>query len=250
MAIVEFAAPVTALTGSVGGWTFQRNRSGNIVRIKPRSTVNPTARQTTVQSKFISLIQAFQALTSGQKLQWEAFAAANTKENRFGVQKELSGQNWFSSVNFARESLGLAILLVPPANLLPEQITAFTLTVDLTKIEISALVPNTPTDTGILIFTTTANTLLTTAQRSDFRATEIVTGGPFGTIDLTASWESTHKLDWPVGSDLDCLSVGVAIVPVRASTGITGTRIVQINTGTVVALGVGSAVIGTSNVVG
>jgi len=249
MALVEFGALVTSLKGSIGGWTFQRNRSGNIVRLKPRTTVNPTSKQTVIQSEFVSLIQGFQALTTAQKLLWDDFATLNTKENKFGFAKTLSGQNWYQSVNFQRERLGLARLLVPPANLLPEQIVAFDLTVNLSKIEISNIFPNDPTDTGILIATTTANTLLTDKQRSAFRETKVETGGPFGTIDITAQWEATHGINWPAGSDLDCISVGVEIVPVRGTTGITGTRIVKVNTGTASDLGIGEMAIGSTFVV-
>ena len=222
MAIVEFGGTVTGLTGSVGGWTFQRTRAGNIVRTKPRPPISPTTEQTAAQAVFFGLIQSFQALTPGQKLAWDAFAVANPKVNRFGQSKQLTGQNWFTSINAARGRLALIQLSVPPALLLPPAITSFNLVVDAVKIEVSGITPNTPADTALFIYTTFPNTLTTNKQRSAFRFTQTVFNQPFGTINLTFLWGEVHNLLWPVSGAAECIDIGVEIVPVRKSTGITG----------------------------
>lgn len=249
MAIVEFGAGVVSIVGSIRGWTFQQNRSGNIIRGKPLQKKVATAKQTAQQALLVSLIQDFQQLTPGEKLAWDAFATSNTKENKFGQTKTLTGQNWFTTINAARGRLGLAQLSAPPANLLPVGITSFNLTVDATKIEISNITPDNPTDTGLFITTSFPNTLTTKLQRAPFRDTRVETGGPFGTIDLTTDWENTHSLPWPPGGFANCINIGVRLQPVRVSTGITGAAITKISGLDFVGSGIGSMEIESTFVV-
>lgn len=240
MAKVEFGAGVVKITGSVQGWTFQENRSGNIVRTKPLQKKAVTAKQTVEQAQFVSLIQDFQQLTPGQKLAWDAFAISNPKVNKWGVSKVLTGQNWFTTINNARARLALGQLSAPPANLLPEQITSFNLTIDNTKIELSGITPNNPTDTGIFIFTSFPQTQTTKLNRSALRETKVVGSGPFGTIDITSEWETAHSLTWPPGATANCINIGVQLVPVRASTGITGAGLTVVGGLDFVGSGIGS----------
>lgn len=229
MALAEFGAIVTDLVGSIEGWTFQRTRAGVIVRSKPRQKKVATPKQTSEQTAFVSLVQAFQELSPGDKLAWDAFSLSNSKENIFGQEKLLTGQNWFTAINSARARLALGQLDVPPAALLPVPITSFNLTVDATKIEIDTITPNNPADTGIFIDTTFPVTLTTKLQRSPFRKTDTVAAGPFGTIDLTSDWEATHSLSWPPGGVANCINIGVRLQPVRVSTGITGPALVVVS---------------------
>lgn len=229
MATVEYGAIVTDLVGSIEGWTFQRTRAGTIVRTRPKQKRVATSKQTLQQSAFVALVQAFQRLAPGDKLAWDAFALSNSKENTFGQEKLLTGQNWFTTINSARARLSLGQLDVPPLNLLPEIITGFNLTVDATKIEIDTITPNNPTGTGIFIDTTFPVTLTTKLQRSPFRKTDTVASGPFGTIDLTSDWEATHKLPWPPGGVANCVNIGVRLQPVNTITGITGPATVLVS---------------------
>lgn len=249
MAIVEFGAGITAIKGSIGGWTFQQNRAGNIVRSKPRPPKSPTAKQTTEQAQLVSLIQQFQKLTPGEKLAWDAFATGNPKTNRFGQTKILTGQNWFTTINSARLRMSLAILTAPPANLLPEQITSYTLTIDATKIEVSDIIPNNPSDTGLLIFSSFPNTQSTKLQRSTLRETTRITSAPFGTIDLTADWEAAHLLPWPPGGSANCINIAVMLQPVRLSTGITGVGLTKVSGLDFVNSGIGFMQIGSTFIV-
>jgi len=228
VAIVEFGAGVVNIVGSIRGWTFQFTRAGTIVRTKPIQRKSSTPKQTAEQAAFVTQIQAFQVLSLGDKVAWDAFAAMTPKENKFGQQKLLTGQNWFVSVNSALARLGLPQQDTPPANILPVPITSFNLTVDPTKIEIDGLTPNNPTDTGIFIDTTFPTTQLSRAQRSPFRVTDTVNSGPFGTIDLTTDWETAHALNWPAGTVNDCVTIGVRLQPVNTVTGITGAAITLI----------------------
>lgn len=246
MALVTFGAGITEIVGSIQGWTFQSTRAGFIVRGRPRQKKVATSKQTLEQAAFVSLIQQFQDLTGGDKLAWDSFANNNPKENIFGKTKILTGQNWFTTINSARLRLALGILTVPPAALLPEQITSFDLLVNGSKIEISDILPNNPTDTGIFIDTTFPVSTASKLQRSPFRKTDTVNSGPFGTIDLTSDWEAAHALTWPPGGSAECINIGVRLVPVRVSTGITGAGLVNLSGIDFATSGIGFMQIGTT----
>ncbi|MEE8153291.1 MAG: hypothetical protein V3T76_09720 [candidate division NC10 bacterium] len=249
MAIVQFGGGIVNLTGSVRGWTFQFTRAGSIVRTKPIQRKSSTPKQTSEQSAFVTQIQAFQVLSLSDKVAWDAFAGLHPKDNKFGQQKLLTGQNWFTTINSARARLGLAQLDTPPAHTLPVPITSFNLTVDATKIEIDTITPDNPTDTGLFIDTTFPISQLSRAQRSPFRATDTVNSGPFGTIDLTSDWETAHSLVWPAGGSVDCYNIGVRLQPVNIVTGITGPAITVISRFDGATAGIGFMEIGVDFIV-
>jgi len=249
MAIVEFGAAIVNMTGSVRGWTFQFTRAGSIVRTKPIQRKSSTPKQTSEQAAFVTQIQAFQLISLANKVAWDAFAGVNPKENKFGQQKLLTGQNWFTTINSARARLGLAQLDAPPTATLPVPITSFNLTVDNTKIEIDSITPDNPTDTGLFIDTTFPVSQLSRSQRSPFRVTETINSGPFGTIDLTALWEAAHALNYPPGSANDCFNIGVRLQPVNTVTGITGPAITVIKSNDSATAGIGFMEIGVTFVV-
>jgi len=249
VARVLFGGGVVNMIGSVKGWTFQFTRAGSIVRTKPIQRRSSTPKQTLEQTAFVSQIQAFQALDPGDKLAWDSFANMTPKTNKFGQDKILTGQNWFTTVNSANARLGNPQADTPPAADLPELITGFDLVVDNTKIEISTITPNNPTDTKIFIDTTFPVSQLARNQRSPFRKTVDFISPPFGTVDLTSDWEAAHSLSWPAGGSADCYNIGVRLQPVNYVTGITGPAVTLIKGLDFANAGVGFMEIGVDFIV-
>ena len=152
MAKVEFGALVTALSGSIGGWTFHRNRSGNIVRSRGAALRNSTTKQTLAHQSHIKFLQLFQALTQVNKDLWNDFADTFTKTDKFGTVKTLTGQNWFESIGFNRELVGESILDSPPAHILPVAMQDFNLVVGSAEIEIIFNAAFNPADNALVIY--------------------------------------------------------------------------------------------------
>lgn len=225
MAKVQFGAIIDTITGSVGGWTFHRNRSGNIVRSRGAALRNSTTKQTKAHQLHIKFLQLFQALTQANKDLWNVFADTFTKTDKFGQVKTLSGQNWFESINFNRELVGLPILDAPPVRDLPLATRDYQLAVGSRKIEIIFTPDFDPADTALIIFTTTFNTRITTSQRQFQRLTKVIPSGPFGTIDLTADWENTHGTPWPPSAPPICGRIATEVRTLRKSSGIASTAL-------------------------
>jgi hypothetical protein len=225
MAKVQFGAAIDTITGSVGGWTFHRNRSGNIVRSRGAALRNSTTKQTQAHQTHIKFLQLWQALTQVNKDLWDTFADTFTKTDKFGEVKTLSGQNWFESINFNLELAGLAILNAPPAHSLPVDVQDYNLVVGSTEIEVNFNPAFDPADTALIIFTTSFNTRVTTSQRQFQRLTKVIPSGPFDNIDLTADWESAHGVPWPPSAAPICGRIAVEVRTLDKNSGIASTAL-------------------------
>lgn len=246
MAKVEYGALVTALKGSIGGWTFQSNRSGNIVRLRSGPFRAVTNKQTLAHQSLIQFLQLWQQLSSVNKTQWNIYATTWTKTDRFGTVNTLSGLNWFQSINYYRDLLSLSILNTPPVHTLPIDVQSYSLIVDATKIEIEFNPVFNPTDNALLIFSSSFSTRVTTSQRQYMRLTNVINSGPYGVIDITSEWEATHQISWPPSAAPICGRIGVQIQTINVNSGISSTALSTTSATTTGAVGIGSMIIGST----
>jgi len=133
---------ITAGSGSVGGCTYSRNRSGQYIR-RRAMPINPgsafaqilTTAMATLVSRWTS------TLTQPQRDLWDTWAF-NTQQSKFGQTYYMTGQNAYVAMNSPRIQAGLALLDAAPtsysgASLSPVVVTVadtsaqdFTLTFD------------------------------------------------------------------------------------------------------------------------
>lgn len=225
MAKVQFGAGIDAITGSIGGWTFHRNRSGNIVRLRGGALKNSTTKQTQAHQKHIKFLQLYQQLTQANKDLWDTFSLTFTKIDRFGQVKTLTGLNWFESINFYRDLLSLSILNSPPTHTLPVDVQDYNLVVGSAEIEVNFDPAFDPADNALLIFSTSFNTRVTTSQRQFMRLTKVLPAGPYGNIDITSDWETAHGIPWPPSSAPICGRIAVQVQTINKSSGISSTAL-------------------------
>jgi len=100
MALVKFGGGIVQLTGSLGGDTFARNRSGNYVRARTKP-INPnTAKQVLVRAVLADLTTRWaQTLTSTQRAAWNLYASSVAMKNRLGESIFLTGFNHYIRSN-------------------------------------------------------------------------------------------------------------------------------------------------------
>jgi len=249
MAKVQYGAMITALRGSIGGWTFQENRSGNIVRLKPRCTSFKTARSSIAVSEMLQFVAAYTGLTPAQKADWEDFAEINDHQDRFGNVNTLTGQNWFISVNRNRQILGLSVLNSPPTLILPDGNSLFTLDIDATKLELTKSAPISPTDTALKIWATPPLGRSTTSLQSSLRLIKVMDATPFNPIDISPDWVDTFGCSWPPSGVGNRFTIGIMVQLVRISTGISIAGNTQLGALVDPPVGIGFMQIGTDFVV-
>lgn len=103
-------------SGSVGGLTFSRNRSGNYIRART-NPVNPnTPQQQAVRSAVADLSNLWiNTLTQADRDKWEDYAANVPVTNPLGASIFLTGINQYVRSNVPRIQAGLARLDVAPS---------------------------------------------------------------------------------------------------------------------------------------
>ena len=111
MALVQFGGGITAMSGSIAGNTFARNRSGAYVRNRTKP-VNPnTLAQGQVRSALAMLVERWaEILTAPQRTAWNLYASNVTMKNKLGINIKLTGFNHYVRSNSIHGRLGQAIV--------------------------------------------------------------------------------------------------------------------------------------------
>jgi len=117
MALIQYGSVVHDARGSFAGLVFSHNLGGPFIRQKV-SPIQPLApAQKKVRGALTATSKTFQTkLTAAQVQAWNSFALTHPLTNRYGDQTLLTGQMWFTRLNHPLITLGLAIMLSPPAD--------------------------------------------------------------------------------------------------------------------------------------
>jgi len=130
MALVKFGGGVVQMSGSIGGTTFARNRSGNYARARTKPVNQNTSAQQIARAAIGQLTAVWgQTLTALQRAAWNLYASNVVMQNKLGESTFLSGFNHFIRSNAARVQSGLAIVADGPTLFeLPEKDTSIAIT--------------------------------------------------------------------------------------------------------------------------
>ena len=131
MALVKLGGGIIQMTGSIGGNTFARNRSGNYVRART-TPVNPrTALQIAIRAAMAELTARWSTiLTPAQRIAWNLYASSVAMKNRLGESINLTGFNHYIRSNSVRTRYAIANVDDGPVIFeIPEQDPAFACTI-------------------------------------------------------------------------------------------------------------------------
>ena len=228
MARVQYGSTVTALAGSVGGHTFQRNNSGQIMRLKPRRSKANSQNQVNVTIMFARLSRQWAALDLADREAWNTFAGTNSKFNYWGIEKNASGFNWYVSVNTFAEYLHIGEFQTPPTfgSIAPPPV--FNAILTNTDFGVSW---NSTYDTGdcnLLIFASAPIRQLSLLNKKALRLIQIAGPNSYDSIDLKSLWESYFNLTWPstyVNNDFFIFIAIAALDPTKCISSIFTTAI-------------------------
>lgn len=121
MAIVKFGGTVVGVRGTVGGLTFSSGHSGPYVRAWAKGANPRSGGQTTVRARLASMGENWRLLTSGQRDDWNTYAAGagQEKTNSLGEAYYASGYNWFAALSCNLLQGGEAIIEDAPTGATP-----------------------------------------------------------------------------------------------------------------------------------
>jgi len=128
MARITYSPGVTKLAGSIGGVTYQRNAFGNTIKQRSNFAKIPTALQAGYQRNMALLISYWPTLSQANKDLWNTFSINHLHTTPWGKSKNLSGYQWFLSINLNILILSGTILSTPPAWTSWAPVQSFTLT--------------------------------------------------------------------------------------------------------------------------
>jgi len=221
MARIIFGPLVTSVKGSIGGVTFQGNTSGQIIRRRPQLSKSSTVKQTASHVSLSSFLYEWQNITEAQRDEWNDFATAWTKINKFGQTKTLTGFNWFFSVNWWRVELSQAILSSPPAHTLPSSPPDFGIIMSNTDIEIQFLSSHDYVTNPVAVWSTIPTKKSTLSISQVRKLITTITATPANPLNITAEWETATGLDWNPSVNFPTANIFVCLESIALSSGIT-----------------------------
>lgn len=249
MARIVYGGIITELTGSIGGFTFQRNRSGTIVRLRPTGQKKVSDIQTEKQALHTTILANWQGLSLANKTLWNDFASLHTKTNSFGQTKTLSGLNWYESINQNLTAISEANIDTPPVFTLPVAPGNFAFIFSSTELKITFLPVFNPSNESLLIRATQPLSVSSQALQKDFRLIKVVNTPPFSTIDLKTDWENYFNIPYPPASSLDCFNIAIMVQTVEKTSGLASVGVISLGRINEPTSGIGFMQIGTTFIV-
>lgn len=122
---------VAAVSGSVGGNTFSRNRYGQYIRFRAKPTVSTTPDAQNAKGILANLTTNWQTLTDAQRAAWANYANTHLVRDSLGIPQALTGHQTYVGINARIDRDGGTLLTDPPASAAPDGLTSLTLAADI-----------------------------------------------------------------------------------------------------------------------
>ena len=132
MALVKYGGGITAMSGSIAGNTFARNRYCNYVRARTKP-VNPRSYDQGRIRNAMSYLTTYwaQTLIDTERIAWNLYGSSVSMLNKLGEATFLSGYNQFLRSNVILKRIGIAPVKAGPTIFeLPEAAAPFTVAGD------------------------------------------------------------------------------------------------------------------------
>lgn len=216
MARILYSGIVSELKGSIKGTTFQRNSSGSIAKGKNNSRFSPSAAQSYELSDFSTIAALWNGIAFGYKDEWNSFALANPRTDFWGVVKNISGYQWFMSVNRALSLIGLPLVEqgTYDSSVLP--VPTYFMQASASYIRMNFYSPLNLSDRVIIVNATGPRRFSSGTSRQAMFYLKQVTGSSIQIIDFTSEWEALFQITW--ASFYAQFNAGLVIYPYAVNT--------------------------------
>lgn len=222
------------LKGSVGGLTFQQNSSGKIVRQRPQVSKTSTIKQQQAHQNHISLLKSYQGLSTAHKDDWNTFASTYTKINKFGEDKQLTGQNWYESLNWQKLHRGLILFSLPPTHTLPAACPTFEIQIDASTIKVHLTSGFDFDNNELNIWTTIPTTRQKVTVNQIRKFVTVMNIESSDPLDITDAWETATGLLWTPTTLFPSSNIFICLQSVSTASYITSALLCdKINTNTI-----------------
>lgn len=131
MAIYTPGPTVAAVSGSIGGTVYSRNRGGAYLRNRAIPTNPDTSFQQIQRSILATNSQDFADLTDVQREAWRQWAIQNPITNALGNSITMSGHQAFVKLNSRLDTIGETTIVAPPIVNAPPGLESMILSADI-----------------------------------------------------------------------------------------------------------------------
>ncbi len=156
MAIITPGPTVAAVSGSIGGTVFSRNRGGAYIRNRAIPVDPNTTAQQSARAILSNQSQAWQGLTDAQRNAWANWAKQNPVTNALGNSILLSGHQGFVQLNSRLDLDGATTLTAPPIIAAPTALDSLAIEADIGAGDVEANFTATPLAAGVKLWMTAA----------------------------------------------------------------------------------------------
>lgn len=122
---------VAAVSGSIGGTTYSRNRYGAYMRFRAKPVIATSAAATQAKNFMTAASQAWRGLTAAQRLQWGTWAQGNPIIDNLGMPQILQGNSAYCRLATRLLQMGQALPTAPPSEAAPDALATMTITADI-----------------------------------------------------------------------------------------------------------------------
>jgi hypothetical protein len=220
MARVTYGSIITDIKGSIGGITFQRNANANIARLRFTRNKKNTQKQVTKITEFQTALSLWGTLDGTEKAAWDTFAAANTKEDKWGVVKTLSGFQYFCSINNYLQLVGVAQVTAPPVWGTPLAVADYTVAAIYNDFSINWSPSFAHTSEYLLLFTSPLLRSISLLNRKALRLTAVIDPGTDSSYDYLSNWQAAHNIPVPIAGSPSKKFIFTGIMTVHQSKGL------------------------------
>lgn len=130
MALFLPGPTVAAVSGSVGGTTFSRNRGGMYMRNRSMPSNPQSSYQVNIRSILANLSANFASLTDAQQEAWRSYANQTPVTNALGARQTLTGHQAYIAINHRLLQAGASLLTLPPLGAAPGGLLTFSAAAD------------------------------------------------------------------------------------------------------------------------
>lgn len=122
---------VGAVSGSIGGTTYSRNRYGAYMRTRAKPVVSTTSEAMNAKGRLGAASEGWRALTDAQRLSWVTYAQTNPAIGSLGNQQILTGHAALVQLNTRLARAADSALSDPPVSSAPTALATLSATYDI-----------------------------------------------------------------------------------------------------------------------
>jgi hypothetical protein len=197
MARILYTGIVSDIKGSIGGTTFMHNSSGRIAKRRSDQKFSLSSNQYSTAAKFASIVVIWRNLLGSERTAWDAIANANPRYDKWGVQKTLSGFQYFVAANRNLITIGEPIQTYPAVYESPQEVNDYDPTATTTTFNLHWSAPQYWTDYTLLVFASPPTQKRSSTSRILRRLITQYSGLSLTNLDILSNYIAVYPLDWP-----------------------------------------------------